>query len=169
MSSSSEKDSIDLEAIRALARVVDEHNLSELSLSLPDGANIVLRKGVAAPAVVHAAPAAPHFVHHASPLGSPALAPVPGPAAPSAAAQNGQYQYEVSPFVGTFYRAPSPEAAVFVEVGQKVKKGQVLCIVEAMKLMNEIEAEHEGTVVACMVENAQPVEYGQQLFKISAS
>jgi acetyl-CoA carboxylase biotin carboxyl carrier protein len=72
-----------------------------------------------------------------------------------------------SPFVGTFYRSPSPEASSFVEVGTRVKKGQVLCIVEAMKLMNEIEAETDGVVAAILVENAQPVEYGQALFKIS--
>ena len=90
-----------------------------------------------------------------------------GGAAKAAEAPNGQHNYVNSPFVGTFYRSPSPEAPSFVEVGQRVKKGQVICIVEAMKLMNEIEAEADGTVVACLVENAQPVEYAQALFKIS--
>jgi acetyl-CoA carboxylase biotin carboxyl carrier protein len=71
-----------------------------------------------------------------------------------------------SPIVGTFYRAPSPEAANFIEIGQKVKKGQVLCIIEAMKLMNEIESEHDGTVVKMLVDNGQPVEYGEPLFLI---
>ena len=71
-----------------------------------------------------------------------------------------------SPIVGTFYRAPSPEAPPFVEVGSKVKKGQVLCIVEAMKLMNEIESEVDSTVVKVLVENGQPVEYGEPLFLI---
>lgn len=71
-----------------------------------------------------------------------------------------------SPIVGTFYRAPSPEAAPFVEVGSKVKKGQVLCIVEAMKLMNEIESEADGIVIKVLVENGQPVEYGEPLFLI---
>ncbi len=71
-----------------------------------------------------------------------------------------------SPIVGTFYRAPSPEASVFVEVGAKVKKGQVLCIIEAMKLMNEIESEVEGEVVRVLVENGHPVEYGEPLFLI---
>ncbi len=71
-----------------------------------------------------------------------------------------------SPIVGTFYRAPSPEAAPFVEVGSRVKKGQVLCIVEAMKLMNEIECEIDGTVIKVLVENGQPVEYGEPLFLI---
>jgi len=71
-----------------------------------------------------------------------------------------------SPIVGTFYRAPSPEAAPFVELGSRVKKGQVLCIVEAMKLMNEIESEIDGTVLKILVENSQPVEYGEPLFLI---
>ncbi len=71
-----------------------------------------------------------------------------------------------SPIVGTFYRAPSPDAEPFVEVGTKVKKGQVLCIIEAMKLMNEIESEVDGVVVRILVENGQPVEYGEPLFLI---
>lgn len=73
----------------------------------------------------------------------------------------------VSPIVGTFYRAPAPDAAPFVEVGSRVTKGQVLCIVEAMKIMNQIESDASGTVVAILVENAQPVAYGQPLFHIS--
>jgi len=71
-----------------------------------------------------------------------------------------------SPIVGTFYRSPSPEAATFIEIGQRVKKGQVLCIIEAMKLMNEIESEADGIVVKALVENGQPVEYGEPLFLI---
>ena len=71
-----------------------------------------------------------------------------------------------SPIVGTFYRAPSPEAPSFIEIGQRVKKGQVLCIIEAMKLMNEIECESDGIVVKALVENGQPVEYGEPLFLV---
>ncbi|MBI5075941.1 MAG: acetyl-CoA carboxylase biotin carboxyl carrier protein [Nitrospirae bacterium] len=71
-----------------------------------------------------------------------------------------------SPIVGTFYRSPSPEAASFIEIGQKVKKGQVLCLIEAMKLMNEIECEADGTVVKALVENGQAVEYGEPLFLV---
>jgi acetyl-CoA carboxylase biotin carboxyl carrier protein len=71
-----------------------------------------------------------------------------------------------SPFVGTFYRAPSPEMSPFVDVGTRIKKGQVICIVEAMKLMNEIESEIEGSIVQILVENGQAVEYGEPLFKI---
>ncbi len=71
-----------------------------------------------------------------------------------------------SPIVGTFYRSPSPESATFIEIGQKVKKGQVLCIIEAMKLMNEIESEADGVLVKALVDNGQPVEYGEPLFLI---
>jgi acetyl-CoA carboxylase biotin carboxyl carrier protein len=81
---------------------------------------------------------------------------------------NGKYQIVTSPFVGTFYRSPAPDADPFVEVGNRIEKGQVLCIVEAMKLMNEIEAEYTGVIAAVLVENEQSVEYGQPLFKISA-
>jgi acetyl-CoA carboxylase biotin carboxyl carrier protein len=74
-----------------------------------------------------------------------------------------------SPIVGTFYRAPEPGAPPFVEKGARVKKGQVLCIIEAMKLMNEIECDHEGEVVAVYIENGQPVQYGERLFAIKVS
>jgi acetyl-CoA carboxylase biotin carboxyl carrier protein len=100
-----------------------------------------------------------------SPLASPAPLPAPSPAAATADAS---LVSVTSPFVGTFYRASSPEAANFVEVGSVVKKGQTLCIVEAMKLMNEIEAEAAGTIVEILVANGKSVEYGQKLFVIKA-
>ena len=98
---------------------------------------------------------------------SPALVPPPAaPAAGEKGAPNGQYSYVSSPFVGTFYRAPSPDAAVFVEVGQSVRKGQVVCIVEAMKLMNEIESESDGRVAEILVQNGEHVEYGQPMIRL---
>jgi acetyl-CoA carboxylase biotin carboxyl carrier protein len=97
------------------------------------------------------------------PTGPSAAAPVPA-AAPAAPEPKG-HQLK-SPMVGTFYRAPSPGAPPFVEVGQSVTKGQTLCIIEAMKLLNEIESDATGTVKAILVENGQPVEYGQPLFAI---
>jgi acetyl-CoA carboxylase biotin carboxyl carrier protein len=166
---------LDVDTVRALAAIVSEHNISELRLALGSG-TLVLRRGGFVPAHVSAqvhAPPPPAVAAEATYLPPPpsrALdASVPAPAAADRAvdAPNGQYSYVNSPFVGTFYRSPSPDAPSFVDVGQRVKKGQVLCIVEAMKLMNEIEAETDGVVVSCMVENAQPVEYGQPLFKIS--
>ncbi|NNG45623.1 MAG: acetyl-CoA carboxylase biotin carboxyl carrier protein [Deltaproteobacteria bacterium] len=95
----------------------------------------------------------------------PAEAPSPAPPKepPKPAAKE-----VISPIVGTFYRAPAPDAAPFVEVGSRVTKGQVLCIVEAMKIMNQIESDAGGVVVAILVENAQPVAYGQPLFHISS-
>jgi acetyl-CoA carboxylase biotin carboxyl carrier protein len=163
----------DVDTIRALAEIIEAHGLSELKLDLPAG-TLELRRGGYSGGLVSAAP--PQMMMHApSPAVHAPPPPAPTPAAAGTAAgeptskngSNGAYSTVNSPFVGTFYRSPSPEAPAFVEVGQKVKKGQVLCIVEAMKLMNEIEAETEGTVSAILVENAQPVEYGQALFKIS--
>jgi acetyl-CoA carboxylase biotin carboxyl carrier protein len=99
----------------------------------------------------------------APPPARQAPAPVPAPE-PKAEAKPGVLV--TSPFVGTFYRAPSPESPPFVDVGAKVKKGQTLCIVEAMKLMNEIESETDGTVAEIFVQNATPVEFGEPLFRI---
>ncbi len=154
---------LDLATVRALAQLVDEHGLSELAMKI-GGGEIVLRKAAPPPAepAVVAAPARP-APHPAAEVDASAAKPA---GARDASARNGHYHHVTSPFVGTFYRAPSPDTKVYVEVGQRVHKGQVLCIVEAMKLMNEIEAEQDGTIVAILVENAQPVEYGQPLFKI---
>jgi acetyl-CoA carboxylase biotin carboxyl carrier protein len=106
----------------------------------------------------------------AAPMIAPTYAAAPhaaagGPAA-AAAEDEANVVYVTSPFVGTFYRSPSPDAAMFTEVGQSIKPGQTLCIIEAMKLMNEIEAEVAGTVAAILVENGTSVEFGQKLFKV---
>lgn len=95
-----------------------------------------------------------------------AAAPVP---APAAAVVNSKQKQILSPFVGTFYRAPSPNAEAYVREGQSIKRGTVLCIIEAMKLMNEIESEFEGTIVSILVESGQPVEFGEPLFVIELS
>lgn len=99
------------------------------------------------------------------PAAAPPLPPPPSPA--KEAAPKANVKEIVSPIVGTFYRAPAPDAAPFVEVGARVTKGQVLCIVEAMKIMNQIESDATGTLTAILVENAQPVAYGQPLFHIA--
>ena len=163
-------DGFDVATIRALAEIIETHGLSELKLELPLGTLELRRGGFGG--VTHMTQSAP--AHHVpGPVALPAPAPAPvlaaaaAEGAPAKAGSNGAYATVNSPFVGTFYRSPSPDAPVFVDVGTKVKKGQVICIVEAMKLMNEIEAEVEGIVSAILVENAQPVEYGQALFKIS--
>ena len=111
------------------------------------------------------------------PVNAPVFLPPHAPAAPARAAEEPPaaakappkptYKEIASPIVGTFYRAPAPDAAPFVEVGTRVVKGQVLCIVEAMKIMNQIESDTTGTIAAIIVENAQPVAYGQALFHIT--
>jgi acetyl-CoA carboxylase biotin carboxyl carrier protein len=132
------------------------------------GEKLVVRRGPAPVNVVAPVAAAP--VPLAAPLAAPVAAPVP--AAPAPAAKPADKPAErpgnvvTSPFVGTFYRAPSPDSPPFVDVGTVVKKGQVLCIVEAMKLMNEIEAEVEGKIAEIFVLNATPVEFGEKLFRI---
>jgi acetyl-CoA carboxylase biotin carboxyl carrier protein len=101
----------------------------------------------------------------------PALAPAPASSPASTADIDDSMELAVvkSPIVGTFYRSPEPGAAAFVEIGQRVKKDQVLCIIEAMKLMNEITSEYEGEIVSAYVENGKPVQYGERLFAIKTS
>ena len=141
---------IDLETVRELARIIGEFGLSEVEAD-PSGRVRVRRElgGPSGPGPVIMAPP--------SPIG---LAP-----SPPVEAEAGSFV--TSPFVGTFYRAPSPDAGVFVEVGTSVRKGQVVCIVEAMKLMNEIESEADGKIAEILVKNGEHVEYGQKLFRIA--
>jgi acetyl-CoA carboxylase biotin carboxyl carrier protein len=144
------------QTVEELAEVLRRQDLSELLIE-EAGRKIHLKRGGAPVAMpVAAAPIAP--------VAATPVAPVAP--APKAETSDGNVSYITSPFVGTFYRSPGPDVAPFVDVGTRVKKGQVLCIVEAMKLMNEIESEIEGAVVQVLVENGQPVEYGEPLFKI---
>jgi acetyl-CoA carboxylase biotin carboxyl carrier protein len=153
-----------LDEVKALVKVLEGTDVTTLRWQR-NGQQIVIRRGrSAAPAAV--APPVPLMVPHANAL---AAAPPPAPAAAPAAAPKAESKpgaIVTSPFVGTFYRAPSPESPPFVEVGSVVKKGQVLCIVEAMKLMNEIEAEGPGKIAEIFVQNATPVEFGQPLFRV---
>jgi acetyl-CoA carboxylase biotin carboxyl carrier protein len=142
---------------RGLAEIVAEHNLSELIVDTRD-VTLTVRRGGATVAV-HA-PAAP--VYAAAPVAAAAVAAAPVPAVEDKA------HVVTSPFVGTFYRRPNPDSPNYVAVNEKVDKGQVLCIIEAMKLMNEIEADVGGTVTAILAEDGASVEYGQPLFKIAA-
>jgi len=147
---------IDLDQLETLMKTLERHGITELELE-KGGERIVLRRGTPAGQVAMASYA------------PPAPAPIAAPAAPAVAAapvDDSSIAYVTSPFVGTFYRAPNPTASMFVDVGAKVKKGQPLCIVEAMKLMNEIESDVDGTVVEILVDNGKPVEYGDRLFKI---
>jgi acetyl-CoA carboxylase biotin carboxyl carrier protein len=147
--------SIDLEQLSALFDLLALKEVVEFEHE-EQGVRIKVTRGVAAlaaPPVVAVAPAP------ASALPAPA-------AAPSAALPPGDYLDVTSPFVGSFYSSPSPDAPTFVEIGSVVRPGQTLCIVEAMKLMNEIEAECAGTVVEAFAQNGKSVEYGQKLFRI---
>ncbi|MFN0248257.1 MAG: acetyl-CoA carboxylase biotin carboxyl carrier protein [Kofleriaceae bacterium] len=143
---------------RGLAEIVTEHHLTELVVE-SGKTTITLRRE--APAVM----AAP------MPVSMPAYT-VPAPAAsapaaaPAAAPVDDKAHVVTSPFVGTFYRKPNPDSPSYVNLNDRVEKGAVLCIVEAMKLMNEIEADASGVVVGILVEDGAPVEYGQPLFKI---
>lgn len=145
---------LDLDQLRDLIRLLDEANLTEIEVEQDDDRIRVRREP--APAV------------SAEGFGStnePARATRPIPAAGDAHAADDR-TYVTSPFVGTFYRAPTPDGEPFVGIGDAVTTGQVLCIVEAMKLMNEIEAEVAGTVVEVFVDNGKAVEFGDRLFRI---
>ncbi len=161
---------IDLDFVRALIAAVDGSGIDTLEISR-GGTRVRISKSpvpsgaVAAPPVALAQPA-PALAVAGSPGAVGALAPAEIATAP-AAEPSGPALVDVnSPMVGTFYRAPAPEAPPYVEVGATVGKGQTLCILEAMKLMNELECEVDGVVRQILVENADPVEYGQVLFRI---
>ena len=160
---------MELEDIRQILELVREHHLAEFELER-DGLRIRVRKDASGPGVLATGSAAD--------VAAPA-APVAGPTGPSALAsvasigdamepENGGVELAVvkSPIVGTFYRASEPSAPALVSIGDAVKKGQVLCIIEAMKLMNEIESEYDGEIASIYVENSQPVQYGERLFAI---
>jgi len=147
---------MELDRIEALLKLMQEYGVAELGIE-EEGAGVHLRlMGEAAAAPVAVAPV---------PV---AVAPTPqgGVAAATEVAEN--ITVVKSPMVGTFYRSPKPESPAFVKVGDRVDAGEVLCIVEAMKLMNEIEAETSGVIREVLIENAQPVQFGQALFHIEA-
>jgi acetyl-CoA carboxylase biotin carboxyl carrier protein len=155
----------DIERILAL---VKEHDLAEFELER-EGLKIRVRKSGGVPAMFHAAsPALSLLQPGAAPQAMPAMAPAAaGPVGPRLDEEESlELAVVKSPIVGTFYRSPEPGAASFVEVGQRVKKDQVLCIIEAMKLMNEITSEYDGEIVTAYVENGKPVQYGERLFAI---
>lgn len=157
----------DIMDLRLLAKILKQYDLSEVEVE-QQGQRVRLRREVGTvPASISLASAPASFSVPSAPLPPfPGPATVtPPPASPAKASDDGTSTI-TSPFVGTFYRAPSPEASPYVEVGQTVQKGQVLCIVEAMKLMNEIETETTCKIVEILVKNAEPVEFGQPLFKV---
>ena len=147
---------MDLDQLKQILELVREHELSEFEVE-QDGVRVKIRKDRSGA-----------FVQVAPPVPSPSPS-APGPV-PMSVTPPGDDEIEFavvkSPIVGTFYRASEPGAPPFVDVGTMVKKGQVLCIIEAMKLMNEIDCEYDGEIVNVYVENGQPVQYGERLFAI---
>lgn len=163
---------MDLEFLRGLIEAVDQSGIDTIEINRA-GTRIRISKTPTPTAVVNgtslAAPAAMAPAVAAVPVAAPpASAPTVAPAAPAAAPEAPKTNLVdvKSPMVGTYYRAPAPEAPAYVEVGTRVSKGQTLCILEAMKLMNELESDVDGIVREILAENADPVEYGQVLFRI---
>ena len=151
---------MDLRKLKKLIDLVEESGIAEIEVTEGEEKVRITRTT----AVSHAVYAAPAPAPVAPAAGPAPVAPASPAAAPAPALNTANAQK--SPMVGTFYRAPSLTSPAFVEVGQTVKEGDTLCIIEAMKLMNEIEAEKSGVIKAILVENAQPVEYGEPLFII---
>jgi len=149
---------MDIRKIKKLIEMLEESNLGEIEIK--EGEESIRISRGAAGAVTQLVSAAPAFHAPATPAAVPPATPaVAAPAAPAG-------HMVTSPMVGTFYRSPSPNAAAFVEVGSTVKVGDTLCIIEAMKILNTIEADKAGTVKAILKENGQPVEFGEPLFVI---
>jgi acetyl-CoA carboxylase biotin carboxyl carrier protein len=152
--------------VEELIRFVSKSGVSEVSLEQKDF-KITIKN---APREVHAVIAAPPVVHAAPAVAAAAPAPVAAAptSAPAASSTPDESKYHVvkSPMIGTFYRTPAPDKPNFVNVGDEVKQGQVICIIEAMKLFNEIESEISGRIVKVLVDNATPVEYDQPLFLV---
>ncbi len=161
---------IDLRYVKKLIDIIDGSTVDSIEISSDKGMKIRISKSpsqrgtvqMAAPVQMPSMVSSPVDARLTPPQGAPAVAPEPEPEAKAAPAG-----IEVkSPMVGTYYHAPEPGAKPYVAVGSRVAKGQILCIIEAMKIMNEIESEHAGVVKEILVEDAQPVEYGQALFRI---
>ena len=153
---------MDLRKLKSLIDLVSESNISELEITEAEGKIRIVKSEPSAQqahTVYMQAPAVP-----ATPAMPPAVATAAPPTAAEPSAETGHVVK--SPMVGTFYRAPSPGAKPFVEIGDSIKEGQPICIIEAMKIMNEIEAEVSGVVREICVEDATPVEYGQVLFRV---
>lgn len=157
---------MDIRKVKKLIELLEESNIDEIEIKEGEESVRISRNGAQAMTLA-AAQAAPAYLPQMAPAQIPAPAPVaaaPAEVAEPAAKIEGHAL--LSPMVGTFYRSPSPTSASFVEVGQTVKVGEVICIVEAMKMMNQIEADKAGTIAAILVENGEPVEFDQPLFSI---
>jgi acetyl-CoA carboxylase biotin carboxyl carrier protein len=153
----------DIQDLKQLIEFLKENQVAEFDLDRGDVKIRLKFNEAVAPAVAHVIGNVPVAVPQTTAVST--APPAPQSAAPAAAPEEDLHIVK-SPIVGTFYGSPSPGAAAFVTPGDHVEKGQVICIVEAMKLMNEIEADAAGEIVKCLVTNGQPIEYGQPLFAI---
>jgi len=161
--------SMDFDEIKQILDMMREHDIAEFELERD---NVKLRLRKTAASHWSTPPPSPSHPQYAPPLPlAPSVTGAAVDSSPVLASAEEALDLAVvkSPIVGTFYRAPEPGAKAFAEVGEMVRKGQVLCIIEAMKLMNEINAECDGEIVKCYVENGQPVQYGERLFAIKPS
>lgn len=159
---------IDLRYVKKLVEMLDESSVDSIEISSDKGMKIRISK----------TPQQRGAMQVAAPMAMPALLPAPAPAAPAVAAgpaaaevpkteaAKSKYLEVKSPMVGTYYGAPEPGAKSYLSVGDRISKGQILCIIEAMKIMNEIESEFDGVVKEILAQNAHPVEYGQVLFRV---
>lgn len=154
---------MDLRKLKTLIDLVSESNISELEITEAEGKVRIVKGGGAAlpvmPAALPAATAAAAVAAAGAPAPAPVAAPAPGPEAPEG-------KVIKSPMVGTFYRSASPGSKAFVDVGDEIKEGQPVCIIEAMKIMNEIESDTSGRIARILVDNGQAVEFGQPLFVV---
>lgn len=150
-----------LKEVEKLIRLVEQSDIAELEWE-KNKERIRIRKSMPMEAISYA----PHVQSMPPAAAKPSSGVADQATASGAKAESSRNKEVLSPFVGTFYSSPSPDAARYVEVGQRVKKGDVLCIVEAMKIMNEIEAEFAGKIVSMLAKDGQPVQYGQALFQI---
>jgi acetyl-CoA carboxylase biotin carboxyl carrier protein len=157
---------MDLKQIHELIKIVNKSNIGEISIEDKDGKVTIRQKEE--PAITHI-PAPAHQIYHTAPppqQSAPVSAPPATPAAPAAAPAVDKLITVKSPMIGTFYRRTAPDKPALADVGQAVAPGKVLCIIEAMKLFNEIECEISGTIVKVLVEDASPVEFDQPLFLV---
>jgi acetyl-CoA carboxylase biotin carboxyl carrier protein len=160
---------LDLKQIKHIIELMKRSELTEFAVE-EEGFKLKIRRGTnGLPIVTQSRGSNPPFVPAEAGAPPPASAPAPmssSPSTPPMPVEELGVTYVKSPMVGTFYRASSPENKPFVDIGAKIEENSVVCIIEAMKIMNEIQAEVKGTVVEVMIENGQPVEYGQRLFKL---
>jgi acetyl-CoA carboxylase biotin carboxyl carrier protein len=155
---------MDFEEIKQILALVKEHELAEFELTHQDFTIRIRKDSVPAPMAALPAIVAPALTAPAATVAS-----APPPAAPPTVEHGDELAVVTSPIVGTFYHASEPGAKPFASVGDVVRKGQVLCIIEAMKLMNEIESEYDGEIVKVYVDNGKPVQYGERLFAIRST